>query len=147
MNGFAVRFEPTENPGIERFQVEGPDAFVMGMVGAPKDVANSFGKTTNPARWRLLRSFKHPVAWIDRVKVAEWKRGRGVGTAIMRETLRILGESGVRYVVLSPRAEGDIDPLRLDEFYRKLGFVEIRSFGGTSLWSKVMVLDLAQNPS
>ena len=143
MSAFQVRFEPTDNPKLERFQVEGPDAYVIGMVGAPKDVANSFGKTTNPARWRLLRSFTHPVAWIDRVKVAEGRRGQGIGTAIMRETLKVLGEAGVRHVLLSPRAEKDVDPVRLDQFYRKLGFTQVRTFGGTMLWSPLMVIDLA----
>lgn len=145
MNGFTVRFEPTKDPDLERFQVEGPDAYVMGIVGTPKAVANSFGNTTNPARWRLLSSFDAPVAWIDRVKVTEGKRRRGLGTAIMKEALRILGESGARYVVLSPRADKGIDPDRLDKFYRKLGFAEHRSFEGVILWSRLMVLDLARS--
>lgn len=145
MSGYTVRFEPTKDPGLERFQVEGPDAYVMGMAGSPEAVAASFGDATNPARWKLLRAFDAPVAWIDRVKVVEGKRRRGLGTAIIRETLRVLGESGVRYVVLSPRGDKGIDPDRLDEFYKRLGFTEIRSFEGVTLWSRLMVLDLARS--
>jgi len=91
----------------------------------------------------MLGSFDAPVAWIDRVKVKEEKRRRGIGTAIMKEALRILGESGVRYVVLSPRADKGIDPDRLDEFYKRLGFTQVRAFEGQTLWSPLMLRDLA----
>jgi len=143
MSDYKVRFEPTDDPGLERFQIEGPDSFVMGMAGTPEAVATAFGNATNPARWRLLRSFRSPVAWIDRVKVAEGKRGQGLGTAVMREALRILGEAGIRHVILSPRADKGIDPVRLDEFYRRLGFEQVRSFRGSTLWSPLMVIDLS----
>lgn len=138
-----VRFQPEVTTEIDRIRVEAPDGFLVGSVGPSQSIADMFGRKENPARWKFLRSLKAPTAWLDEIKVKKEARNRGVGTEIFRTTLDALAAHGIRYVVLSPRPERADDYERLERFYERFGFSEVRAFKGENLWSRLLVLDLA----
>lgn len=143
MADFTVKFEPSYTPGLDRVTFRTDKAFLVGSAGPSALLADSFGSKQNLGRWKLLKSFDAPTAWLDRIKVNKEFRGKGFGTEIMTQALQVLRESGIRYVVLSPQAEHMDDMDRLDRFYKKLGFHEVRQFEGETLWQRLMVLDLA----
>jgi GNAT superfamily N-acetyltransferase len=138
-----VRFDRTETPKLDRISVESPEGFVVGNVGPSHVIADMFTKAQNPARWQFLQSLKAPTAWLDQILINKKARGKGVGKALFGASLQALMDAGVRYVVLSPQAGGEMDPDRLDRFYRNFGFVDVREFERQPLWNRLMALDLA----
>lgn len=139
---FSVTFEPAKMPGVRRITVEGPEGWLVGDVGPAHAIAAAFGSETNPARYAFLRSLRSKIAWLDRIKVGEAFRGQGFGTNILRTALGALAKHGVRYVLLSPRPETPEDAERLDRFYDRFGFQEIRQWKGEPLWWRILILDL-----
>lgn len=139
---FDVTFEQTKWPLVERLKVEGPEGWLAGDVGPSHAIAAEFGSEMNPARYEFLRSLKGKVAWIDRIKVGEEFRGQGFGTRILETALDAFARRGARYALLNPRPETPEDAERLDRFYERFGFREIRQFQGVPLWWKLLVLDL-----
>lgn len=141
---FAVSFEPTKSPAVERLKVEGPEGWLAADVGPSHAIAAEFGNENNPARYEFLRSLKGKIAWIDRIKVGEEFRGQGFGTNILRTALDALARRGVRYALLSPRPETPDDAEQLDRFYKRFGFEEIRQFKGEPLWWRLLILKLGK---
>lgn len=139
----AVRFDRTETPKLDRISVMSPDGFVVGNVGPSHVIADMFTRAQNPARWQFLRSLKAPTAWLDQILVKKEARGKGAGKALFGAALQALMDVGIRYVVLSPQAGKEMDPDRLDRFYRDFGFSDVREFKGKPLWNRLMVIDFA----
>jgi GNAT superfamily N-acetyltransferase len=143
MANFRLKFEPTETPHLEKVTFRTDNGFLVGFAGPSALIAGMFGHEYNPARWKLLQSLEAPTAWLDRIKINKESRGQGSGTELMTKSLQVLLESGIRYVILSPQAEHTDDMERLDRFYKKLGFIEVRQFESENLWNRLMLLDLA----
>lgn len=122
--------------------VRTPQGFLKGEIGESDSIAESFGSKSNLARYELLRSFNAPTAWIFKMEVEKPARGRGIGTRLMKAALDAMMESGVEYVVLSPRPDSMDDWDRLVRFYKKFGFEEFKEFGKLKLWSMLMVKKL-----
>lgn len=70
----------------------------------------------------LLQSLDAPAAWIFTLKIPTDDRGHGRGTKLVKATLELLRDRGVRYVALVPRPEVVEDRPRLLAFYDRLGF-------------------------
>jgi ribosomal protein S18 acetylase RimI-like enzyme len=137
-----VELIPDKKAKAHHLLVKTDVGFLVGVVADSDVIAKQFGKKTNPARWKLLKSLEAPIAWLDEMKVAREERGRGIGSELMKTALDVLVENGVRYAVLSPRPERPDDLERLLRFYEGFGFQEVREFEGEPLWSPLMVLDL-----
>lgn len=73
-------------------------------------------------RATLLRSLKAPTAWLFTLKIPSGARGRGRGTELLKATIELLRDRGVRYVALAPRPETVEDRQKLLSFYDRLGF-------------------------
>lgn len=116
---------------------------MQGVAGPPTAIADQFGSENNIGRWNFLTSLDAPMAWVDRIIVNREFRSRGLGTELLKQAFQVFRESGIRYVVLSPRPERMEDTERLDRFYEKFGFREVREFEGERLWNNLMMLDLA----
>lgn len=136
-----VRFDPTDTPGLERLEFRNDDVYLLGNVGPSDLIADMFGSSKNVARWNFLRSLKAPTAWLDELRVRKGIRGKGIGTKFFTDALKVLRESGVRYVILSPRAEGGENYEGLERFYKRFGFTEVREFNGQPLWSRLLMMD------
>lgn len=144
LNGFIVKLGQTDDHrNTERLEIDSPQGFLVATLGPSKSIADMFGHEQNPARWKFLRSLKAPVAWIDSIKIRKGFRDQGMGTLLMNTALQVMAESGIRYVVLSPRPESEESRERLDNFYRRFGFTEIRAYRGKPLWWRLLILDLA----
>lgn len=143
MREFEVKFEPTKTPHLDKVIFRTDRGFLVGYAGPSALIAGMFENDSNPARQKLLRSLQAPTAWLDRIKVNREFRGKGFGTEILKQTLQVLRESGIRYVILSPQADQADDIERLDRFYKKFGFVDVREYEGETLWNRLMMLDLA----
>jgi GNAT superfamily N-acetyltransferase len=143
MPDIEVQFTPSGTPLLEHVVFESNQGFITGEVGPSHVLADAFGSDNNIGRWHFLRSLKAPTAWLYKMTIKKDSRGQGFGTKLLEQALKILGESGVRYVLLSPRPENFDDTERLDRFYKRFGFVEVKDFKGKHLWSRLMFLDLA----
>jgi GNAT superfamily N-acetyltransferase len=133
---------PDQKAKAHHLSVKTDGGFLVGVIADSDVIAKQFGKKSNPARWRLLKSLEAPIAWLDRMEVSREMRGRGIGTELLKTALDVAVEHGVRYAILSPRPERPDDLERLLRFYEGFGFEEVGEFEGKPLWSPLMILDL-----
>lgn len=142
MDDIKLTWLSPENVKVERFKMETPEGYLIGNIGFGRSLADMFGPEHNTARYEFLSSLKKPSAWLDELKVKPEARGRGIGSKILMAAIQYMDESGIRYVVLSPRPETPDDKKRLDRFYRRFGFETVDKQG---LWWTLFILDL-DNP-
>lgn len=94
---------------LDRRAAEGQHTFVAETEGV------AVGTVTVHVRTRM-KGLKRDATIHDMVVSKEW-RGKGVGTRIMAEAVRVATEEfGCRWVEVTPETE------KLEEFYRRVGF-------------------------
>lgn len=122
---YDFRFEELPEYGGSSIALNHPHGFIDAHVGSPEYVSTHSYAYENPGLVSHIASTvpdTKTIAYINNVSVEEWRRQKGLGTALMKRMLQELTARGVSHVYGHMMENKGAARRRLEGWLRKFGF-------------------------